>query len=183
MKVTDDDRARAVLIERAQALARVPAAPHDGEELLAVEFSVGEEHFCIGAADVREVVRLRHLTPVPGAPAAVRGVTTYRGEILAAVDVRSALGRQASGLSDLLWLPVLGSAAPELGLLASHVSGVESVAASALRPLPGDASTRARRFARGVTDRAVTVLNGAALLDDPVIFAPHDDMPAGHADE
>lgn len=183
MKVTEDERDRVVLAERARALARVPATPRDGEELLVVEFSVGDEDLCIDAAHVREVVRLRYLTPVPGVPAAVRGVTTYRGEILAAVDVRPALGRPASGPSEIPWLLVLGSAKPELGLVASHVRGVASMGVPALGPLPGEVPPGARRFARGVTDRAVTVLDGAALLDDPAIFAPRDDTPAGPADD
>lgn len=174
MNVTDDERGRAILIERARALAQAPAAPSAGEQLLVVELSVGEEDFSIDAAVVNEVVHLRHLTAVPGAPAAVRGVTTYRGEVLAAVDVRPVLGRPVGGLSDLPWLVVLGGEAPAFGLLAGRVSDVASIPVESLRPLSVDAPAAARRLARGVTDRAVTVLDGAALLAEAGIFAPAD---------
>lgn len=182
MNVTHDERERAILVERARSLARVPAAPPEGEELLVVAFTVGDEAFCVEAAHVREVVRLRQLTAVPGAAVAVRGVTTYRGEILAVVDPRAALGRPAGALADLLWIVVLGSAEPELGLLAGEVSGVGAIRVPELRPLPAEASPRARRLARAVTERAVIVLDGAALLADPELFAARDDAAAGDAD-
>lgn len=182
MNVTRDEREHAILVDRARSLARMPAAPLEGEELLVVAFTVGDEAFCIDAAHVREVVRLRQLTPVPGAAAAIRGVTTYRGEILATVDVRAALGRPVGALADLLWTVVLGSATPELGLLAGEVSGVVAIPVPALRPLPAEASPRAQRLARAVTDRATLVLDGAALLADPELFAARDDTSAGDAD-
>jgi chemotaxis signal transduction protein len=119
---------------------------------------------------------------VPGGPAAIRGVTTYRGEILAVVDVRAALGHPAGGLSDLLWVVVVGADAPEFGLLADEVTGVERVGASELRPLAAEASAPARRLARAMTERAALVLDGAALLADPELFAPRDGASRGTPD-
>lgn len=41
---------------------------------------------------VREIVRLRPITPVPRVPAAVRGVVSLRGEIVQVLDLRCRLG-------------------------------------------------------------------------------------------
>ncbi len=168
------DAGRAILAERARLLARPAAAAPAGEELVVAEFEAGGEAFCIEARYAHEIVRLRHLAPVPGAPAAVRGVTTYRGEILAVVDVRAVLGQPAGGLADLLWVVVIGDAAPEFGLLADRVTGVARIGASELRPLAAGISAPARRLARAMTERAALVLDGAALLADPELFAPRD---------
>lgn len=171
MDLTSDERERAVLAERARSLARVPLAPPEGEELMVLAFSVGEEAFGVEAAYVREVARLGHITVVPGTPPAVRGVTTHRGEILALVSVPAALGRPSERLTDLLWVVVLGQRAPEFGLLASDVSGVTPTPVRALRPLPGDASADTRRLGRALTEGAALVLDGAALLADQRLFA------------
>src|SRR5947208_3108843 len=63
------DRARAVLEERARALARPPAAAiQAGEVLEVILFSFGDERYAIETRHVREVVRQGDCTPVPDAP-------------------------------------------------------------------------------------------------------------------
>jgi purine-binding chemotaxis protein CheW len=55
-------------------------------------FWLGEQSFAIAAAIVGEVVPVEALTPVPLAPAAVRGLFNLRGTPVAAVDLGTALG-------------------------------------------------------------------------------------------
>lgn len=179
MTELDTDATRALLAERAHALARRAESAPAGEELTVVGFSIGDEAFRIEAQLVREVVRLRHLAKVPGAPVAVRGVTTYRGEILALVDVRAALGRPDAGLADLLWVVVVGTAAAEFGLVADSVAEVTSVRVDELRPLPGEASAAAWGRARAVTADVALVLDGAALLADAGLFTLSEGTAGG----
>ena len=162
---------RAVLAERARLLARRPTPPPEGEELSVVTFVVGGESFCVEVGYVREVVRLRHVAPVPGAPPAVLGVTTYCSEVLAVIDVRRLLGRPAGALADLLRIVVLGTTAAELGLLADEVVGARSLRVTDLQPLSTDRGGPAGRFARAVTPDAVLLLDGGALLADSDVFA------------
>ncbi|HZP97457.1 MAG TPA: chemotaxis protein CheW [Candidatus Limnocylindria bacterium] len=183
MSQREPDAARAILTARARSLARPTATAPTGEELSVVGFEAGGEAFAIEARYAHEIVRLRHLAPVPGAPAAVCGVTTYRGEILAVVDVRATLGHRAGGLADLLWVIVIGAAMPEFGLLADRITGVEAIGATGLRPLAADASARARRLARATTERAALVLDGATLLADQELFAPRDGAAPATANE
>ncbi len=174
MSQREPDAARAILTARARSLARPTATAPTGEELSVVGFEAGGEAFAIEARYAHEIVRLRHLAPVPGAPAAVCGVTTYRGEILAVVDVRATLGHRAGGLADLLWVIVIGAAMPEFGLLADRITGVEAIGATGLR---------ARRLARATTERAALVLDGATLLADQELFAPRDGAAPATANE
>jgi chemotaxis signal transduction protein len=55
-------------------------------------FWLGNQCFAIAAAIVGEVVPVEALTPVPLAPAAVRGLFNLRGTPVAAVDLGAALG-------------------------------------------------------------------------------------------
>lgn len=181
MSELEPGAAHAVLAERARALARPLERPPEGEELGVVAFSVRQETFCIEASYVREVVRLRHLAAVPGAPPAVRGVTTYRGEILATLDIGMVLGRRSGGLADMLWLIVLGNDTPEFGLIADEVGDIARVRLDDLRPPSEDASPATRRLVRGIAADALIVLDGAALLADLELFMPRKAPPAEDA--
>lgn len=172
MRTADTEAAaRVVLAERARRLARRPTPPESGDTVAVVAFNTGGDSFAIETTFVREIVRLRHVAPLPRGPTAVRGVTTYHGEILPVLDVRSVLGRPAEGLADLIRVLVLGHAAPEFGLLADDVAGTASIPARDLLAVPAEISAWAKKYLRAVTPDATLLLDGAALLADPGLFA------------
>ncbi len=51
--------------------------------------------FGIDVQRVQEVIREQEMTPVPLAPEAVRGLINLRGQIIAAIDMRTRLGLEA----------------------------------------------------------------------------------------
>src|SRR5262245_16604098 len=58
-----------------------------GETLLhLVTFQLGKEEYGVEIASVQEIIRATDITPVPGAPAHVRGVINLRGKIIPVVD-------------------------------------------------------------------------------------------------
>ena len=52
----------------------------------------GDQDFGVPVMQVRDVLRRRHLTPVPRAPHAVAGLLNLRGRIVTAIDLRTRLG-------------------------------------------------------------------------------------------
>jgi purine-binding chemotaxis protein CheW len=54
--------------------------------------TLGEETFAIDLRQVLEVFEPESITPVPGMPAALVGITNLRGTIIPLADVRAALG-------------------------------------------------------------------------------------------
>lgn len=58
--------------------------------------TLGDETFAIDLRQVREVFEPESITPVPGMPAALVGVTNLRGTIIPLADVRTLLGVSAS---------------------------------------------------------------------------------------
>lgn len=57
-----------------------------------IAFRVATATYAIGVSLVREIVRTAHITPVPRAPAAVMGITSFRGRIVTIVDLGRRLG-------------------------------------------------------------------------------------------
>lgn len=74
------------------------AAVRGGEDASAGElrqllaFDVGSAVYAIPVESVREIVRMRPITPVPRVSEDVRGVIALRGEIVQVVDLRRRLG-------------------------------------------------------------------------------------------
>jgi len=87
---------------------------------------------------VREIVRLRPITPVPRVPDAVRGVISLRGEIVQVLDLRRRLGLPAGELAPdrrRHRIVVLHADDGQLaGVLVDRVSEVLRVPGDALRP-------------------------------------------------
>lgn len=159
------EHGRALMQSRALRLARVPAAAGaDGDTLELVTFALGRERYAIESSQVRAILRAVSVTPVPGMPEHVAGVTNLRGEILLVVDLRHLFGIFDGALSDLTRLVVLGADAPEVGVLAESVQEVARVRIDRIQPPPP--SAQAREHVRGVTDDAVIVLDAAVLLSD-----------------
>jgi purine-binding chemotaxis protein CheW len=170
------ERARAILQERARALARPPAEkPADSELLPVVTFTLGNEHYALEARHVREVVRFTEYTPVPGTPAFLVGVFNLRGEILAVIDLRKFFGVAEKGVTDLSRILVLGGDRPEFGVLADAVAEVVALRAGEVLEPPETVAGIGREYLRGVTRDALIVLDGAVLLQDGRLFIDQAD--------
>lgn len=136
-----------------------------------VVFSLAKERYAIEAQFVREVVKLKDLTPIPGTPEFLAGVTNLHGAVLLVVDLRRFLDLPPGGLTDLSRLLVLGTERAEFGILADEAQAVSSIGAEALTEPPESVAGVGREFLLGVTREALIVLNGRLLLSDPRLSA------------
>jgi purine-binding chemotaxis protein CheW len=105
------------------------AAPEELRQLLS--FEVAGAPYALPVECVREIVRLRVITPVPRTPADVRGVISLRGEIVQVVDLRRRLGLGETELSRGARIVVVqGDDSGIAGLLVDRVREVLRVAAA-----------------------------------------------------
>jgi purine-binding chemotaxis protein CheW len=170
--VTDGEmppaRARAIMDDRAQRLARTQApAQRAGDAIEALTFALGPERYAVETRYAREVVRLAHISPVPGVLPFVMGVTNYRGQILCVFDLRLLLGAPAAGMTDPSRLIVLGDRGVEFGVLADRADEIRSLHAEEILAPPDAVTGTGREYVRGVTRDALTLLDAAWLLRDP----------------
>lgn len=78
-------------LARAAAQGDAPEAERDQERQL-LAFSLDGGAYALAVERVREIARLRPVTPVPRVPRDVLGVVSLRGEIVQVIDLRSRLG-------------------------------------------------------------------------------------------
>lgn len=55
-------------------------------------FGLDRNEYAISVERVREIIRMRHLTPIPRAPEWLLGIVALRGEVVEVVDLRLKLG-------------------------------------------------------------------------------------------
>ena len=128
-----------------ERLAREAMAPPEAElergslqQLLT--FEVEGAPYAVPVERVREIVRMRPITPVPQVPDAVRGVISLRGEIVQVIDARRRLGSAPQEPTSTSRIVMVDDAEGSLsGLLVDAVTGVLRVDESALRPTSSEA--------------------------------------------
>jgi purine-binding chemotaxis protein CheW len=92
-----------------------------------VVFRLGEESFGMRLHEVREIIMVGQITPVPRAPSFVEGVLNLRGEVMPVLDLRTRFGldrRERTALSRILITPIGGVFT---GLVVDSVQEVSSV--------------------------------------------------------
>jgi purine-binding chemotaxis protein CheW len=166
---------RAILKERAKALAREPKENEAAEaQLEIVEFLLDYERYGIESSYVREVHPLKELTPLPGTPPFVLGIINVRGRILSVVDIKKFFDLPEKGLTDLNKVIILQSDEMEFGVLADVILGVRTIPLGELQPsLPTLTGIR-EDYLRGVTGERVVILDAEKLLSDPKMIVHQD---------
>lgn len=119
-----------------------------------ISFMIGTQEFCVDIMSVREIRGWTPATPLPHAPAYVRGVINLRGAVLSIVDLAARLGfppTEPSARAVIIVAQVEGRAGAQVvGLLVDAVTGILTVTGDAVQPTPDVASDMALTFVNGV---------------------------------
>jgi len=145
---------------------RVAEDPGVLRRLLAFELEGAP--YAVPVERVREIVRLRPITPIPRTPPDFRGVISLRGEIVLVIDARQRLQLpQAPPTRSSRIIVVQNDEGRVAGLLVDGVNAVLRVAEDAFRLTPpGEPGAVAALCRCG--DRFVSVLDLERMLDvDP----------------
>ena len=111
-----------------------------GGELLRelLVFGLDGSAYAVAVERVREIVRMKTLTPIPRSPAWLLGVVALRGEVVQVVDLRGRLGLSTSTPDRSSRIIVLhGDVDRVTGLLVDSVSEVYRVDEESVMPAQG----------------------------------------------
>jgi purine-binding chemotaxis protein CheW len=129
-----------ILPARNEALSESPSGTEAGEsqveELEFLTFFLGAEAYGIPVKDVREVLRVRTLTPVPNAPAHILGVTSLRGAVLPVIELSTRLGLTPQQRNEKSRIVVVGTEEEDVGLVVDRVTGVLRIMPDMIKPAP-----------------------------------------------
>jgi purine-binding chemotaxis protein CheW len=152
-----------------EALARAAARREAADEATLrrefVTFVLDGDPYALPIERVREIVRLRAITPVPRVPDAIRGVISLRGEVVEVLDLRRRLGLPESAPTRASRIVVLhGDDGTVTGLLVDAVRDVLRITDDEVRPASGgDHDGVAALLARG--EQFVSLLDIERVLE------------------
>ena len=94
------------------------------EEIQLVIFKIGDEEFGVNIHQVKEIVRLVPITPIPRAPKFIEGVVNLRGQILAVMDLAKRLELPSRPRSEKTRIIVVEVEDNTVGMIVDEVTEV-----------------------------------------------------------
>jgi purine-binding chemotaxis protein CheW len=139
-----------------------------------IAFHVGDQTFCVDIMAVREIRGWTPATPLPHAPAFVRGVINLRGAVLPVVDLAVRLGLPMKEPTARHAVIVVQHGAQLVGLLVDAVSNIIMIEPESIQPTPEIAAEASRSLIRGIVaadKEVISVLVMRNLLPDAMSCA------------
>jgi len=99
-------------------------------------FSLGQEEYGVEILKIQEIKGFAPLTPLPNAPAHVKGVLNLRGTIVPIVDLRAKFGLPSVADTKQTVIVVVQVAGQTLGFIVDAVSDVLTVDGAQIQPTP-----------------------------------------------
>jgi purine-binding chemotaxis protein CheW len=152
-----------------------------------VIFMVGDREYAVDIDQVREVIRLPEVIPIPDVPCWVEGIMDLRGEVIPVVSLRKRMGLEDG--DDLTINRVLIAHRPDrpFGLIVDRVTGVIPVPTEDLSRVDDllDQVRYIRAVAR-IGTRLLPMLDLPAMLNDsmaPQITAAGEEAVVSTSDD
>ncbi len=120
------------------------------------------ELYALPSQQVREVLRYRDYTPVPGAPASLPGILSQRGQIVPVVNPYPLLGLHSPPITRATRLVFTSHAETDMALLAEAVIDLLALPTDTIQPPPSALDPARARLLRGVAQHDDQVIG---LLD------------------
>ncbi len=125
-------------------------AAHISDDSQVVVFRLSEEEFGLDIHNVREIVRLPGITPIPRAPEYVAGICNLRGNVLPVISTRTRFLMESAEHTDHTRLLVVESAGILSSMVVDSVREVMRISDASLEPPPAVCKGVEREFLSGV---------------------------------
>lgn len=170
------DRETLAILERR---ARSIALPNNAYEQITypeiLRFSLGYVEYAVEMQYVREVILTGEITPVPGIPPFITGISVVRGRIISLVDLRKFFGMPEVGLTDFNRVIILSDGRMTFGLLVDRIRGTSHLK-KPFSPPTAETSIPESHLIGIVGD--LIVIDGKALLTDESMLVNEQDTTA-----
>jgi len=167
--ITGEDQAKIAAMGTSLIPTVVDEAQATRNDLPLVVFRLGAEAYSLRLHEVREIIMVGNITPVPRAPSFIDGVLNLRGDVMPVIDLRERFGlvrQAATSLSRIVITPIGGV---PTGLVVDSVEEVKTVDQRRLEEPPRVTSVGANAFIEKVArteEGVVFLLNVQRLLTD-----------------
>jgi len=144
------------------------AAAISGDVLKYLRFRVADEEYGVSLLEIREIIKLRKITEVPGMPDFVTGVLSLRGIIIPVFDLRFRLGLGANEAPGRERIIVARMQERIFGLIVDEVFQVINLSVAAIEGAPAVLEGIDREFVSGIGrhgQRMLIILDLEKIVD------------------
>jgi purine-binding chemotaxis protein CheW len=140
-------------------------------EIQLVVFDLASEHYGVDISDVREIIRMQDITPMPGVKAFVEGIINLREKVLPVLDLRKRFGLKVAEHTEESRIVVVDSSSGEVGVIVDAVTEVLRIPISSIEPNSSMVMHSNSDYLRGIAklpDRLIILLDLNKLLSSGV---------------
>ncbi len=151
----------ALLRERARELARSQREADVGEQLELLDIRSRGQVFSLPLPAVDGIVELGSIAVVPRAPPFVRGLVSFRGEVLIGIELSALVGGAEAGFADLRRVVAVSAGGRKVGILAEKLLSVRRADASSFHA----DSLGQKGFVIGIDGSFSSLVDPAGLIE------------------
>jgi len=136
-------------------------------EVQMVAFKLEKEEFAVNIQQVREVLKMTQVTPLPRSARFIEGVINLRGEVIPVVDLRKRFELETQENKEETRIIIVEIRDNKVGLIVDSVTEVLRLPASSIQPPPSGIAGTRTDFIKGVgkiDDRLLILLNLEKIL-------------------
>ena len=124
-----------------------------------VTFQLGQETYGVEVDKAREILRINNISPVPGAPDYIVGITNIRGNVVSVIDGRRRINLTSTEYTDLSRMIVMESEDDIVAVVVDEVADIIDLPESSIDSNP--------KFHKGDSSKYI---NGVITLADDLII-------------
>jgi purine-binding chemotaxis protein CheW len=101
-----------------------------------VTFGLDQEEYAAIITDLREIIRIPDIIPIPGAPPFISGILNLRGQIVVVVDLEKRFKLERTKPQDPNHIIIAEVGESVFGIIVDEVTGVIRVPKASIKPAP-----------------------------------------------
>ncbi|MEJ2643509.1 MAG: chemotaxis protein CheW [Gammaproteobacteria bacterium] len=125
----------------------------DDSAIQCVTFRLDDECYGINVMQIREVLRVADIAPVPGAPDYVLGIINLRGNVVTVVDTRKRLGLMPRDVDDSSRIVIIETDNQVVGIRVDSVAEVVDLRMAEVESAPNVGNDESSKYIQGVASR------------------------------
>jgi len=101
-----------------------------------VTFVLDKEEYASSITDLREIIKIREIVPIPGAPAFIAGILNVRGQIVIVIDLEKRFSLKREHEAAPMHIVIAEVENTVFGIIVDEVTGVLRVPLSSIKSAP-----------------------------------------------
>ena len=135
-------------------------------------FLIDKQYYAFHINDVREIIEMHEITPVPEFPDYAKGLINLRDMLIPIIDVRLRFCKNEMEYNERTCIIIISLKNIEVGFIVDTVDEVVDIEKENISPVPKISDIGTRKFIEGVgktPQKIVMILNAQKMLNDEEI--------------